>query len=141
MPVMDGYAATQELRRAGLGIPIFALTANAMKGCARCLDAGCSGYLAKPIDQDLLLAAVAAAVRRQTTCRVKFDSQTQVESARAEPVEIAVPEKLVSRLPTTMPNSAKSSNSSLVAYGNSCWRCKRGWPTIACKNWPGWRTG
>ncbi len=35
-----------------------------MKGDeARCLEAGCSGYLAKPIDQDQLLGAVAAALR------------------------------------------------------------------------------
>lgn len=56
MPVMDGYAATTALRQAGVDTPIFALTANAMKGFEeKCLAVGCTGYLTKPVDIDLLL--------------------------------------------------------------------------------------
>ncbi|HEV8002699.1 MAG TPA: PAS domain S-box protein [Planctomycetaceae bacterium] len=63
MPVMDGYQATSQLRAHGVTAPIIALTANAMKGDeARCREAGCSGYLSKPIDSDLLLATVARAL-------------------------------------------------------------------------------
>ncbi|MCA9216691.1 MAG: response regulator [Planctomycetales bacterium] len=59
MPVMDGYTATRILRENGLKIPIYALTANAMKGFEKeCFEAGCTGFLTKPIDIDLLLAAV-----------------------------------------------------------------------------------
>ncbi|HWC90951.1 MAG TPA: ATP-binding protein [Pirellulales bacterium] len=63
MPVMDGYTAVQQIRARGLQVPIIALTANAMKGDEeKCRQAGCSGYVSKPITQKQLLAAVAEAL-------------------------------------------------------------------------------
>jgi two-component system, sensor histidine kinase len=56
MPVMDGYTATERLRNDGFEGPVVALTANAMRGDAdRCLGAGCSDYLTKPINPERLL--------------------------------------------------------------------------------------
>ncbi|WP_164103007.1 hybrid sensor histidine kinase/response regulator [Candidatus Laterigemmans baculatus] len=59
MPVMDGYTAARRIRRGGYGGPILALTANTMKGDRdRCLAAGCTDFLAKPIDRRQLIQLV-----------------------------------------------------------------------------------
>lgn len=63
LPEMDGYTLTgqirmiPELRR----VPIVAMTANVMHGDReKSLEAGCDGYIPKPIDVDLLPEQVAA---------------------------------------------------------------------------------
>jgi CheY-like chemotaxis protein len=59
MPDMDGYATMREIRASPRfrTLPILALTAKAMKGDReKCLDAGASDYIAKPVNTDQLLS-------------------------------------------------------------------------------------
>jgi len=59
MPDMDGYQTMREIRRNPQfrSLPILALTAKAMKGDReKCLEAGASDYIAKPVNTDQLLS-------------------------------------------------------------------------------------
>ncbi|MEA3003504.1 MAG: hypothetical protein QOH81_2292, partial [Sphingomonadales bacterium] len=67
MPEMDGYETMQQIRaQSSLSdVPLIAVTAKAMKGDRqKCLDAGASDYIAKPVDIDLLLALLRVWIAR-----------------------------------------------------------------------------
>ncbi len=102
MPVMDGYAATRVLRENGFVKPIFALTANAMKGDKeKCLAAGCSGFLSKPINIEVLL---------QTLSSVLVDNH-----ASAKPAHASTPLGLQPRKATTPVEVAEAKSTTETA--------------------------
>ncbi len=70
MPQLDGYKTIEEIRKweQFRHLPIIALTAKAMKGDReRCLKAGASDYIAKPVDVQQLLSVLATSVGREKT--------------------------------------------------------------------------
>ena len=83
MPDMDGYETMRQIRkRPELSeVPLIAVTAKAMKGDRqKCLDAGASDYIAKPVDIDLLLALLRVWVGRARTGPADAE-RPQVEAA------------------------------------------------------------
>ncbi|MES2150274.1 MAG: response regulator [Pseudomonadota bacterium] len=83
MPVMDGFAATAEIRRheqqdgTGKALPIIAITANAMQGDREsCLAAGMDDYLSKPFTQQQLAAALGRWISLPRAATVHHDDDT-----------------------------------------------------------------
>jgi HAMP domain-containing protein/CheY-like chemotaxis protein/GAF domain-containing protein len=69
MPEMDGYETMQEIRKLPQyrDLPLVAVTAKAMKGDReKCLDAGATDYISKPVDIDQLLAVLRVQLARST---------------------------------------------------------------------------
>jgi len=88
MPEMDGLAATRAIRGrekdSGTHLPIFAMTAHAMKGDReRCLEAGMDGYISKPLrfsDIEQILAGLARTVAKPAKPAEKAESWNRIEA-------------------------------------------------------------
>ncbi|MHC4758400.1 MAG: response regulator, partial [Planctomycetota bacterium] len=66
MPNMNGLEAAKLLREKGIKTPIVALTANALKGDdKKCIQAGCSDYMSKPIKREMLLRFLGKYLKRE----------------------------------------------------------------------------
>jgi PAS domain S-box-containing protein len=102
MPVMDGLTATRTIRAWEQAndrppTPIIALTASALKGDReKCLAAGCTAFLTKPIKQEVLLQAI-----REHTLPTTADAPAR--PARDASVVLAVP-VLAARVPAFLKN-------------------------------------
>ncbi|MEO7496822.1 MAG: response regulator [Massilia sp.] len=93
MPVMDGFAATAEIRREetaqgrGRVLPIIAITANALQGDREsCLAAGMDDYLSKPFTQQELGAVIGRWIALPMAASVHHDDFTPAPSVIDEPM-------------------------------------------------------
>ncbi|WP_372739848.1 Hpt domain-containing protein [Neptunomonas sp.] len=103
MPVMDGYAAVKAMREMGIKQPVVALTAHAMKGIEmRCMEAGYSHYMTKPIDIEALISLLAELLGGEKIIGVHTEKHADVDSvskpALSHPDKRASLEPLVSGL-------------------------------------------
>jgi PAS domain S-box-containing protein len=100
MPVMDGYAATHEIRKDKhyKDLPIIAMTAHAMAGDeGKSLQAGMNGHVTKPIDPDQLFAALQKWIKpseKRVQVQQPEVSFEQSESDKAVTAENELPESL-----------------------------------------------
>ena len=94
MPEMDGYQATQFIREGTAGaryktIPIIAMTANAMKGDKeRCLSAGMSDYLTKPVEPDMIKAMLLKWIlaEENPTAAPRFPQENNTRTEEEHPI-------------------------------------------------------
>ncbi len=80
MPIMDGYEATQKIRETDTGIPIVALTANALStDREKCERAGMNDYLAKPFNRQQLIDVLCRWLEHTKTNHEQPTSENTVE--------------------------------------------------------------
>jgi CheY-like chemotaxis protein len=103
MPVMDGLTATRKMRaweqaNGRPPTPIIALTASALKGDReKCLAAGCTAFLTKPIKQEVLLQSI----KERSTIAPQSSNE---ESIRKDPSLVPSHPKLAARIPAFLQN-------------------------------------
>ncbi|WP_293677811.1 response regulator, partial [uncultured Phenylobacterium sp.] len=77
MPDMDGYETIREIRSrlASADLPIVAVTAKAMKGDRqKCIQAGASDYVSKPVDIDHLISVLRVSIQRADSMKLASDT-------------------------------------------------------------------
>jgi CheY-like chemotaxis protein len=87
MPEMDGYEAMRSIRKIPKyhELPIIALTAKAMKGDReRCIEAGATDYITKPVDMDHLLSLIRAWLPQLQSSSLAKPDQADTEPETAE---------------------------------------------------------
>ena len=126
MPVMDGLTATRTIRtweqaNGRLPRPIIALTASALKGDReKCMAAGCTAFLTKPIKQEVLLQAI------KEHSMVALASPGE-ESSQKDAVVVRMNHKFANRVPVFLHNARQNVIAMLVALDQGDFRTVEVW--------------
>ena len=119
MPELDGYGAARALRAAGIRVPIIALTANAMaEDRLKCLQAGCTEYLAKPISRAQLLRTLSRFLTTQSSREGREVAAAAVPAAATHQREAAASPIEPAGLPTN-PSHDPGANAPQTPAGHS----------------------
>jgi HPt (histidine-containing phosphotransfer) domain-containing protein len=116
MPVMDGLTATRAIRAWEQAnhrppTPIIALTAAALKGDQeKCLAAGCTAYLTKPLKQEVLLQAI-------TERSIVAPQSSKEESSRKDAILVRANPKFADLIPVFLQNCRQNVIAMLAALG------------------------
>ena len=88
MPVMDGYTTAGRIREMNKSMPVMAMTADAMAGAEqKCLDAGYSHYMTKPVDIDALIEHLAELLGGELLTEDQADESVQVKTSDVDKKE------------------------------------------------------
>ena len=118
MPVMDGLTATRAIREWEQAnhrqpTPIIALTAAALKGDQeKCMAAGCTAYLMKPIKQEVLLQAIKER-------SIAEPPSSKKESSRRDAILVRANPKFVDLIPVFLQNCRQNAIAMLDALDRS----------------------
>jgi PAS domain S-box-containing protein len=116
MPVMDGLTATRAIRAWEQAnhrppTPIIALTAAALKGDQeKCMAAGCTAYLSKPLKQEVLLQAI-------TERSIVAPPSSKEESSRKDAILVRANPKFADLIPVFLQNCRQNVIAMLDALG------------------------
>ena len=86
MPVMDGYETTRRIHALNPGLPVVGITAHALpEEKARCLAAGMAEHVAKPLELEILVAAILRHVPRRSEPAHAGNAQARVGEPASPP--------------------------------------------------------